>query len=71
MENCTVTLHKNIGRYADKKIDWEAFPHGNFPELRRGQYRYIGSGGSHVKNDPNTLTPYHFTLSLIHKPVNH
>src|ERR1700682_3998064 len=59
-----------IGRHTDKSFDWDAFP-GNrgFPELARAQMRYIGAGGSPKTDDPNTLTPGAFTLSLIHQPV--
>lgn len=64
-------LAANIGRYTDKTADWDAFPHSEFPELRRGQFRYIGAGGSPRVDDPNTLKPHHFTLSLVHKPVGH
>jgi len=59
-----------IGRHTDKSFDWDAFPgsHG-FPELERAQMRYIGAGGSPKADDPNTLRPGQFTLSLVHQPV--
>jgi len=31
--------------------------------------RYIGAGGSPKADDPNTLKPGQFTLSLVHQPV--
>ena len=47
-----------------------AFPgSAGFPELARAQMRYIGAGGSPKVDDPNTLKPGDFTLSLIHQPV--
>jgi quercetin dioxygenase-like cupin family protein len=63
-------MRSSIGRHTDKSFDWDAFPgsHG-FPELARAQMRYIGAGGSPKVDDPNTLKPGAFTLSLIHQPV--
>src|SRR5256885_3705034 len=63
-------MRGSIGRNTDKSFDWDAFP-GNegFPELARAQMRYIGAGGSPKVDDPNTLKPGAFTLSLIHQPV--
>src|SRR5436190_7206981 len=59
-----------IGRHTDKSFDWDAFPgsHG-FPDLARAQMRYIGAGGSPKVDDPSTLKPGQFTLSLVHQPV--
>ncbi|HXP29992.1 MAG TPA: cupin domain-containing protein [Stellaceae bacterium] len=59
-----------IGRHADKRFDWDAFPaNRGFPELERAQMRYIGAGGSPKVDDRTTLKAEHFTLSLIHQPV--
>ncbi|MGH8639924.1 MAG: cupin domain-containing protein, partial [Burkholderiales bacterium] len=59
-----------IGRHADKVHDWDAFPASRgFPELARSQIRYIGAGGSPKIDDPSTLRPDHFTLSMVHQPV--
>ena len=59
-----------IGRHTGKSFDWDAFPGSRgFPELDRAQMRYIGAGGSPKVDDPNTLRPGAFTLSLIHQPV--
>lgn len=59
-----------IGRHTGKSFDWDAFPGSRgFPELDRAQMRYIGAGGSPKIDDPNTLRPGAFTLSLIHQPV--
>ena len=60
------TLAANIGRYADKRWDWNAFPSNDgFPELERAQMRYIGAGGSPKTDDVTTLKPGAFTCSLI------
>jgi quercetin dioxygenase-like cupin family protein len=59
-----------IGRHTDKSWDWDAFPGSRgFADLARAQMRYIGAGGSPKVDDPNTLKPGAFTLSLIHQPV--
>lgn len=63
-------MRGSIGRHTDKSFDWDAFPGSRgFPELGRAQMRYIGAGGSPKVDDPNTLKPGAFTLSLIHQPV--
>jgi mannose-6-phosphate isomerase-like protein (cupin superfamily) len=59
-----------IGCHTDKIFDWDAFPGSRgFPELERAQMRYIGAGGSPKADDPSTLRPGDFTLSLVHQPV--
>src|SRR5437667_9585629 len=59
-----------IGRHTDKGFDWDAFPGSRgFPDLARAQMRYIGAGGSPKADDPSTLRPGQFTLSLVHQPV--
>ena len=59
-----------IGRHAEKTFDWHAFTFNEgYPELERAQMRYIGAGGSPKVDDPTTLPPEHFTLSMINQPV--
>src|ERR1700738_877103 len=66
----TSEMRTFIGRHTEKSFDWDAFPGSRgFPELERAQMRYIGAGGSPKANDPNTLKPGQFTLSLVHQPV--
>jgi mannose-6-phosphate isomerase-like protein (cupin superfamily) len=63
-------LRSYIGRHTDKTFDWDAFPGSRgFPELDRAQMRYIGGGGSPKADDPSTLKPERFTLSLVSQPV--
>lgn len=63
-------MRAHIGRHTGKSFDWDAFPGSRgFPELARAQMRYIGAGGSPKVDDPDTLKPGDFTLSLIHQPV--
>lgn len=66
----TRQLEAFIGRYCEKDFDWDAFPSSRgYPELDRAQMRYIGGGGSPKVDDPATLVPGEFTLSLVHQPV--
>ena len=59
-----------VGWYASKIPDWDAFPASRgYPELDRAQIRYIGAGGSPKIDDPSTLKPDHFTLSIVQQPV--
>ncbi len=59
-------MSANVGRYADKVPDWDAFPGSRgHPELARSQIRYIGAGGSPKVDDPSTLEPEHFTVSMV------
>ena len=64
------TLRTFMGRHTAKSFDWDAFPGcRGFPDLTRAQMRYIGAGGSPKADDPSTLKPGQFTLSLVHQPV--
>jgi mannose-6-phosphate isomerase-like protein (cupin superfamily) len=68
--NLAREMHSFIGRHTDKSFDWDAFPGSTgFSELARAQMRYIGAGGSPKADDPGTLRPGRFTLSLVHQPV--
>lgn len=61
-------MEAHIGRFTDKVFDWKAFPSNvGYEELERAQMRYIGAGGSPKAGDKSTLTPDHFTVSLIYK----
>jgi carbon monoxide dehydrogenase subunit G/mannose-6-phosphate isomerase-like protein (cupin superfamily) len=65
-----VQMEARIGRHANKVPDWDAFPASRgYPELDRAQIRYIGAGGSPKIDDPGTLKPEHFTLSMVMQPV--
>jgi quercetin dioxygenase-like cupin family protein len=66
----TGEMRRFIGRHTSKSFDWDAFPASRgFPELERAQMRYIGAGGSPKADDPGTIRPGQFTLSLVHQPV--
>lgn len=69
-ENLETRMTAFVGRHAAKVPDWDAFPASRgYPELARSQIRYIGAGGSPKIDDPGTLRPEHFTLSMVHQPV--
>jgi oxalate decarboxylase/phosphoglucose isomerase-like protein (cupin superfamily) len=64
--NRTEAPAARIGRYLEKRWDWDAFPsNSGYPELERAQMRYIGAGGSPKTDDVSTLPPGAFTCSLI------
>jgi mannose-6-phosphate isomerase-like protein (cupin superfamily) len=57
-----------VGRYLEKRWDWDAFPaNTGYAELERAQMRYIGAGGSPKVDDRSTLAPGAFTCSLIYQ----
>ena len=72
--NKTEALRAAMGAYTgwhtSKTFDWDAFPASRgYPELSRAQMRYVGAGGSPKADDPSTLRPAAFTLSLVHQPA--
>lgn len=65
-----MAIENFIGRSSNKDWDWNAFTsESSSPELVRAQMRFVGGGGSSKADDPNTLPPRNFTLSLLHCPV--
>jgi mannose-6-phosphate isomerase-like protein (cupin superfamily) len=69
-DDLAVRMATNVGRYAGKVPDWDAFPASRgYPELARSQIRYVGAGGSPKFDDPGTLPADHFTVSMVHQPV--
>lgn len=69
-ETLRAEMDAYTGWYTRKSFDWDAFPASRgYPELARAQMRYIGAGGSPKADDPNTLRPGRFTLSLVHQPA--
>jgi hypothetical protein len=55
-----------IGRFRDKKADWEASEDARIEGYRRAQHRFIGAGGSGKHDDPNTIPARGFTLSIVY-----
>jgi mannose-6-phosphate isomerase-like protein (cupin superfamily) len=58
-----------VGRFKDKVPDWAAFEDAKDEGFRRAQHRFIGAGGSGKHDDPSTIPPRGFTLSVIYLPV--
>jgi mannose-6-phosphate isomerase-like protein (cupin superfamily) len=57
-----------IGRFRDKKADWEAFEDAKIEGWRRAQHRFIGAGGSGKHDDPDVIPARGFTLSVMYVP---
>jgi len=57
-----------IGRFRDKKGDWEAFEDAKVDGYRRAQHRFIGAGGSGKHDDPTVIPARAFTLSVMYVP---
>jgi oxalate decarboxylase/phosphoglucose isomerase-like protein (cupin superfamily) len=57
-----------VGRYRDKKADWNAFEDAKHEGYKRAQHRFIGAGGSGKQGDPSVIPPYGFTLSIMFVP---
>ncbi|MDX1368632.1 MAG: cupin domain-containing protein [Pseudomonas sp.] len=62
-----------IARYSTRKYDWNAlkFQADHDPKFRRAQMRYIGTGGTGVASDMNTIPSEHFTFSTMVIPAGH
>lgn len=62
-----------IARYSTRKYDWNAlkFQADYDPKFRRAQMRYLGTGGTGVSTDNNTVPAEHFTFSTMVIPAGH
>mgnify|MGYP001551719930 FL=1 len=71
-EVAAMPLEEIIERYTarfDKiEADWNAFADSKVEGRRRGQFRFIGAGGSGKHDDPSFIPPGHFTLSIMILP---
>lgn len=59
---------KYVGKFRDKKADWDAFADAREEGYRRAQHRFIGGGGSGKSSDPMTIPARAFTLSVMYVP---
>jgi quercetin dioxygenase-like cupin family protein len=69
---------KNLGEWVDTRIarydtrtyDWDAlkFQSDFDPKYRRAQMRYMGTGGTGIASDENTVPSEHFTFSTMVLP---
>jgi mannose-6-phosphate isomerase-like protein (cupin superfamily) len=66
-------LESRVARFATRKYDWDAlkFQADYDQKYRRAQMRYVGTGGTGVSTDMNTVPAGHFTFSTMVIPANH
>lgn len=66
-------LEGRVARYPTRRYDWDAlkFQADYDPKYRRAQMRYLGTGGTGVASDSNTVPAAHFTFSTMVIPAGH
>jgi mannose-6-phosphate isomerase-like protein (cupin superfamily) len=66
-------MESRIARFSTRKYDWGAlkFQADFDPKYRRAQMRYMGTGGTGVASDTNTVPAEHFTFSTMIMPAGH
>ena len=66
-------LESRVARFATRRYDWDAlkFQADYDPKYRRAQMRYMGTGGTGVASDSNTVPAAHFTFSTMVIPAGH
>lgn len=66
-------LERRVARFATRRYDWDAlkFQADYDPKYRRAQMRYVGTGGTGVASDMNTVPAGHFTFSTMVIPAGH
>jgi mannose-6-phosphate isomerase-like protein (cupin superfamily) len=66
-------METRVARFSTRKYDFDAlkFQADYDPKYRRGQMRYIGTGGTGVASDMNTIPAEHFTFSAMVIPAGH
>ena len=64
-------MQARVARFATRKYDWDAlkFQADYDPTYRRAQMRYVGTGGTGVASDMNTVPSAHFTFSTMVIPA--
>ena len=69
-ESLDQRMKTRIARYATRTYDWDAlkFQADFDPKYRRAQIRYMGTGGTGVDGDGNTVPSEHFTFSTMVLP---
>ncbi len=66
-------MDSRVARFATRRYDWDAlkFQADYDPKYRRAQMRYMGTGGTGVATDSNTIAASHFTFSTMVIPAGH
>ena len=64
-------MESRVARKSTRRYDWDAlkFQADFDPKYRRAQMRYVGTGGTGVNADANTVTAGHFTFSTMVIPA--
>ena len=64
-------LEGRVARKSTRSYDWDAlkFQADFDPKYRRAQMRYVGTGGTGVSKDSNTVPSGHFTFSTMVIPA--
>ncbi|MGM3278257.1 cupin domain-containing protein [Ralstonia sp. 24A2] len=66
-------MNSRVARFATRRYDWDAlkFQADYDPKYRRAQMRYLGTGGTGVAADTNTVPSENFTFSTMVIPAGH
>lgn len=64
-------MESRVARRSMRSYDWDAlkFQADYDPRYRRAQMRYVGTGGTGVSSDSNTVPSAHFTFSTMVIPA--
>ena len=64
-------MESRVARFASRSYDWDAlkFQADYDPKYRRAQMRYMGTGGTGIAADNNTVASSHFTFSTMVIPA--
>ena len=70
-QNFEQWMESRVARRASRRYDWDAlkFQADFDPKYRRAQMRYVGTGGTGVNSDVNTVPAGHFTFSTMVIPA--
>lgn len=66
-------MDTRVARRSTRRYDWNAlkFQADLDPKYGRAQMRYVGTGGTGVASDANTIPAEHFTFSTMILPAGH
>jgi mannose-6-phosphate isomerase-like protein (cupin superfamily) len=66
-------MEARVARMSTRRYDWDAlkFQADFDPKYRRAQMRYVGTGGTGIASDQNTVPVGHFTFSTMLIPAGH
>ena len=66
-------MNSRVARRSTRTYDWKAlkFQADFDPRYARAQMRYVGTGGTGVASDGNTVPSAHFTFSTMVVPAGH